>query len=50
MTAAGVNSLKLLWRKGKITLDKLRGYVASGVIDPGQYESITGSAYQEEAE
>lgn len=40
-----VESLKRLYKKGKVTKEKLQSMVAEGTITEAEYEYITGEDY-----
>lgn len=37
-----VESLRRLYKAGRVSLDKIKGYVASGKITPAEYDHIVG--------
>lgn len=43
-----VNSLKRLYKAGKLTKEQLKERVVKGTIDESEYEEITGEAYEAE--
>lgn len=42
-----VKSLHRLYKKGSVTIEKLRLLVSEGKISPDEYEYITGAVYDE---